>query len=95
MLGNIIHRQLINSPSNLNADLYRDFIRDNCICDNCGSQTENAYHFFFECPQYSEERITLFNCISNMGMQKRLSLHLTLYGDSDIFYVENITLFNA
>ena len=33
---NIIHYQLRNSVSNLNADLHRDFIRDNCICDNCG-----------------------------------------------------------
>ena len=38
--------------------------------------------------------ITLFNCISNMGMQKPISLDLILYGDSDISYVENITLFN-
>jgi len=91
---NIIHCQLRNSASNLNADLHKDFIRDNCICDNCGFHTENAYHFFFECPQYSEERITLFNSISNMGMQKPISLDMILYGDSDISYVENITLFN-
>ena len=49
------------------------------------------YHFFFECPQYSEERITHFNSISNMGMQKPISLDMILYGDP---YVENITLFN-
>ena len=61
---------------------------------NCDSKTENAYHFIFECPQYSVERITLFNCKSNMGMQKPISLDLILYGDSDISYVENITLFN-
>ena len=38
---------------------------------------------------YSEERITLFNSISNMGMQKPIPLYLILYGD--ISYVENIT----
>ena len=70
------------------------FIKDNCICDNFGSHTENAYHFFFECPRYSEERITLFNCIYDMDMQKPVSLYLILYGDSDNSYVENITLFN-
>ena len=30
-----------------------------------------------------------------MGMQKPISLDLILYGDSDISYVENITLFNV
>ena len=69
-------------------------VGDNCICDNCGFLTENAYHFFSEWPQYSEKRITLFNSISNMGIQKPISLDLILYGDSDISYVENITLFN-
>ena len=29
-----------------------------------------------------------------MGMQKPISLDLILFGDSDISYVENITLFN-
>ena len=29
-----------------------------------------------------------------MGMQKPISLDLIIYGDSDISYVENITLFN-
>ena len=38
--------------------------------------------------------ITLFNSISNMGMQKPIFLDMILYGDSDISYVENITLFN-
>ena len=50
--------------------------------------------FSFDCPQYSVERITHFNSISNMVMQKPISLDLILYGDSDISYVENITLFN-
>ena len=51
--------------------------------------------FLFECPQYSEEMITLFKSLYNMDIQKPISLDLILYGDSDISYVENITLFNV
>ena len=47
-----------------------------------------------ECPQHYEERIALFNSISNMGKQKPVSLDLILHGDSYICYFENITQLN-
>lgn len=42
----IIHFQLRDNASNLNADLNKDFIRDHPNCDSCGHQTENDYHCF-------------------------------------------------
>ena len=43
--ANFIHCQLRNNVSTLNADLHKDFLRDNTICENCGYQTENEYFF--------------------------------------------------
>ena len=44
--ANSIHCQLRNNVSSLNADLHKDYLRDNSVCENCGYQTENVFHFF-------------------------------------------------
>ena len=53
-----------NNCSNLNNDLYL-----NHLCDSptyrCGFIREDADHFFFNCPNYTNERVTLFNEIQN------------------------------
>lgn len=53
---NIIHCQLRNSASNLNADLYNHFLSANPICDMCGNNNETCSHFFIECPKYCVQR---------------------------------------
>ena len=39
-----------------------------------GYQTGNAYHFFLECPHYSEQRNALFNCISDICLHQAISI---------------------
>lgn len=90
---NIIHCQLRNNASSLNADLFCDFIRENSVCDYCGFHTENANHFFFECPKYNDERNCFFHQISMLNLQKPITLDLLLYGDNDVSYDENVKLF--
>ena len=91
---NIIHCQLRNNASSLNGDLFDDFIRENSICENSGYHTENAYHFFFVCPKYNEERHSLFFYqISMLVLQKPETWGSLLFGDDDISYDENTVLF--
>jgi hypothetical protein len=45
--SNIVHCQLRNNASNLNADLKSQFLRDSVSCDICDHHTENPFHFFF------------------------------------------------
>lgn len=54
-MENIIHCQLGHSARSLNADLFRDILLDNCICNNCEFHIENAF-FFFQCPKNVKER---------------------------------------
>ena len=94
---NIIHCQLRNNASSLNADLLKDYISDSSKCENCDFHIENAYHFFFECPCYVEQRNTLFHCISSIDLQNPIpiSLNLLLFGDSSISYAKNMKLFDC
>lgn len=62
-------------------------------CDYCGFHTENANHFFFECPKYNDERNCFFHQISMLNLQKPITLDLLLYGDNDVSYDENVKLF--
>ena len=91
---NIIHCHLRNNIRILNADLHKDFVRENSIFENCGYQSKNVYHFFFECPCYDVERYTLFKCISYMGLQHPVTLKMLLFGDSSISHSINFALFN-
>jgi hypothetical protein len=77
---NIFHCQLRNDASNLNFDLHCHFLRDNATCDMCGYHydTENVFHFFFECVQFSEQRINLFESINALQLQVPISLELLL-----------------
>ena len=55
----ILHARLRNFCSNLNQDLYDNYLRDGPVC-SCSSSNESAAHYFFECHHYEEQRIQLF-----------------------------------
>ena len=90
---NIIHCQLRNSASNLNFDLHCHFLRDNATCDMCGYHTENAFHFFFECVNLSEQRYNLFESINAMQLQVPISLKLLLCGNETLDFKDNAMIF--
>lgn len=48
--------------------------------------------FSFQCPKNVKERSSLFYCISNLDIQKLITLVLLLSGDKDISYAENTAL---
>ena len=47
----VIHSRLRNYCSSLNNDLFRNYIRDNALCELCGV-IEDATHYFFHCIKY-------------------------------------------
>lgn len=91
--ANIIHCQIRNNASNLNADLFNHFLCENSICDMCGYVSENAYHYFFVCPHYDAQRQVFIQLISNLHLDIPISLDLLLYGDSSLPYKENVAIF--
>ena len=71
--------------SKLNHDLSMKNITDNNMC-NCG-QIETAFHYFFECPQYT----TLRNGLDlETGFVPILTLNIILNGDSSLFVQRNL-----
>jgi hypothetical protein len=57
---NIILTQLRNSYSFLNYDLSKVNIVNDAAC-SCGASQEDAFHYFFTCPNYAEIRLIMMN----------------------------------
>ena len=51
----VLPARLRNKCSGLNGDLFRNHIRNNPLCDLC-DVVEDAYHYFFQCGKYTDER---------------------------------------
>ena len=63
---NIIHCQLRNEASNLNALLFKDFLSDNTDCANCRGPLEDNNHFLFICRKYNNLRLVLLDSIKTI-----------------------------
>lgn len=53
---NIIHCQLRNKASNINAHLNEDFLIEDSSCQYCGNSYEDAEHYFLSCSKYAIQR---------------------------------------
>ena len=67
---NIIHCQLRNEASNLNALLFKDFLSDNTDCANCRGPLEDNNHFLFICRKYNNLRLVLLDSIKTIIPKK-------------------------
>ncbi len=85
----IYHARIRNRCSNLNADLFSNHLKDSPSC-NCGSEYENAEHFFFQCPRFVNQRYNLF---LNSRRFHPLSTNKLLYGIENLTDDENNILF--
>ena len=90
---NIVHCQLRNNASNLNADLKSHFLRDSAACDCCGHHTENSFHYFFKCPEFADHRTKLLSSINEMLLPIPLTLNLLLHGDKCLSFTDNENVF--
>jgi hypothetical protein len=60
----------------------------------CGYHTENVFHFFFECVQFSEQRLNLFESINALQLQVLIFLELLLYGNiNNLNFKDNSMIF--
>lgn len=86
----VYHCRIRNNCSNLNDDLFNNFLRASPICD-CGFENEDAEHYFFKCNRYFQQRIQLFEASRNFHP---LSSHLLLYGSNELSVADNEELFS-
>ena len=87
----VIHARIRNNCSNLYNDLYLNHLMPDPLC-SCNLENENAEHYFFRCPKYLNERITLFNETRNFHP---LSLDTLIYGVDHLTFKENMCIFTA
>ena len=87
----VLHARLRNKCSNLNEDLYHNYLSINPYC-SCSGDCENASHFFFTCIKYKEQRQKLLNTVLKYT---DASLSVLLYGDRSLSLVDNINIVEA
>ena len=88
---NTLHTRLRYGCSILNADLYRINLVNSPSC-SCSYPFENAYHYFFECPLYIDNRIIVFTNIYNLSPD--ITLTLLLNGSEILSDHDNSHLFS-
>lgn len=86
----IYHCRIRNRCSNLNKDLYDNHLRDSPICD-CGTDIEDAEHYFFRCDLYTNQRIRFFQLSRRFHP---LGVQFMLYGSDQISEEDNINFFS-
>jgi hypothetical protein len=84
---NIILTQLRNSYSFLNYDPSKVNIVNDAAC-SCGAPREDAYHYFFTCPNYTEIRLTM---MKNLNWVQTIDLNPLTCGSDDLTYVISIS----
>ena len=76
--------------STLRLHLYLKNIIENPLC-NCG-ETEDPFHFFFECNQYNLIRRDMLACISAICNP---NLNILLHGNDGLSEEQNLNIFMA
>ncbi len=90
-LASILHTRLRRRCSSLKSDLFRCNLIDTCHC-TCGNYIESTEHFFMHCRLYTLHRARLLNGINAIGLT--FSIENILFGNPDISYEDNCTLFS-
>jgi len=87
---NIHHARLRIGCSFLKSHLCNNLhVIDSPYCDHCPNQVEDPYHYFFVCPKFTEQRISLLNDISVISQPR---LGIILYGDESLNTDTNCSL---
>ena len=87
----VMHARIRNGCSNLNEDLFNNHLRPNPVCF-CNVSNENAYHYFFSCNYYRNQREELFRSTRNYHP---LSIDKLIYGDNSLTPEDNLIIFSA
>ena len=88
----IHHARLRIGCSKLNSDLFYNLhVIESAQCQ-CGFVTEDAFHFFFNCHLYDNERQDLLRAVTNITEPL---LPTILFGNKDLTMEENQEVFHA
>ena len=87
----VLHARIRNNCSNLNLDLFNNFLRPDPTC-SCQVEPENAEHYFLRCHKHTIQRLVLFNSLRNF---LPLRLEILLYGNPNLTDAENKIIFES
>ena len=87
---NILHTKLRYECSPLQYDLFRAKLVENPKC-SCGYPCENAYHLFFDCNLFLNQRHVLFQFLNQLNVE--INLKLILFGNDTLSVDSNSELF--
>ncbi|MCG7876809.1 MAG: reverse transcriptase family protein [Candidatus Thiodiazotropha endolucinida] len=87
----VMHARIRNKCSNLFSDLYSNHLLINPLCE-CKLENEDAEHYFFRCPKYTNQRVIMFTATHNFHP---LNLDILLYGNAQLTFEQNMIIFNA
>ena len=85
----VFHPPLRNFCSNLNQDLFDNYLREDPLC-SCLKGNETAEHYIFSCEHYIEQRVRLFR---NTREFHPLNVNMLLNGKFSISDSDNAKLF--
>ena len=81
----VLHARICNNCSNLNLDLFNNFLRPDPTC-SCQVEPENAEHYLLRCHKHTIQRLVLFDSLRNF---LPLRLEILLYGNPNLTDAEN------
>ncbi len=86
------HSRIRIGCSKLNHDLcYNLHVIGEPNC-SCGEEIEDAYHYFLDCPKYTDFRTDLFNAIS---VYEQVNMETVLQGNVNLTEIQNMAIFEA
>ena len=89
-MESIYHCRIRSRCRNLYKDLYDNYLKDSPACD-CGTNVEDAEHYFFRRDLYTIERIRFFHLSRRFYP---LGVQFLLYGSDQLTEEDNITVFS-
>ena len=90
--SSVQHARMRNNCSILNHDLFNNHLCPSPVCSCNDNAIEDAEHFFFNCPKYSDIRLNLFHATRAFHP---LNIDKLLFGDVNATDSENFIIFSA
>ena len=70
---------------------FENFMSPSPIC-SCSAESEDAEHYLLRCPNFLNERVTLFHSTRDFHP---LNVNILLFGDNSLTDVDNTRIFTA
>ncbi len=98
--GNVHHTRLRFGLSHLRADLFKNNLIPDPVCQFCNLEAETVSHYLLRCPTYTVHRVRYLMDLNNIldppyiaGLNDDKTVNLFLHGDNNLNYDLNEKLF--